>query len=449
MRASVGVALATALVASGVIALVAAAAGPSQIDEPASGALAKATRYPELTTDVVTVYNSGALDDSVSARALAAAREAGGTGVVGRSASVGLVKIRRGASIVQQPAAGFAYPMGTTVLPQAFVGPSMGASVSAAMTATKVVMSERTASLRGARAGDVITLVGDAGNQVDYTIGAVVADAVTGGTEILMPPEAADRIALSRLSRVVMWGFDSRASINSRLAAQGLVSTSIRIRRSWDARDPDLTLGMAQTKEQLGEFSYRVNANGSVTQDAAWRANITSGSIGQLKLYTGCHKTVRVSLQAAMNEVIASGLEYTINYSNANSAGGCYYPRFNRLTPNSRLGFLSRHSWGQAIDTNTIGSCQGCAPPDMHCGTVRIFRKHGFAWGGNFLTPDGMHFEWVGEQRDHLPYPSRFCSNPGSSALDDPAADDGSAPLPIEETGRATLFAHDGLDQAG
>jgi hypothetical protein len=158
---------------------------------------------------------------------------------------------------------------------------------------------------------------------------------------------------------------------------------------------------------------------------------------------------VRVSLQAAMNEVIASGLEYTINYSNANSAGGCYYPRFNRLTPNSRLGFLSRHSWGQAIDTNTIGSCQGCAPPDMHCGTVRIFRKHGFAWGGNFLTPDGMHFEWVGEQRDHLPYPSRFCPNPGSSALDDPSADDGSAPLSIEDTARATLFAHDGLDQAG
>ena len=36
---------------------------------------------------------------------------------------------------------------------------------------------------------------------------------------------------------------------------------------------------------------------------------------------------------------------------------------------------------------------------------MRIFRKHGFAWGGNFLIPDGMHFEWVGERRrqDQLP----------------------------------------------
>jgi hypothetical protein len=448
MRTKIGFAVVAVLVAIGAVGV--AAADPQRIDEPASGALARATRNPELTTDLVTVYNSGELKDSTATRAIQAAKDAGGTAVVGRSASVGLVKIRRGGSVVQQPAAGFAYPMGTTVLPQAFVGPSMGASVSAAMTSTKVVMSKLSAGLRGAKAGDVITMIGDAGNQVDYTIGAVVDDAITGGTEILMSPEAAARIGLFRLSRVVIWGFDSRAAINTQLSRQGLVSTSIRIRRSWDRRDPDLTLGMAQTKQKLGEFSYRVNANGSVTQDAAWKAaNITSGSIAQLKLYTGCHKTVRIPLRAAMNELIAAGLEYTINYANANSAGGCYYPRFNRLTPNSRLGFLSRHSWGQAIDTNTIGSCQGCAPPDMHCGTVRIFRKHGFAWGGNFLTPDGMHFEWVGEQRDHLPYPSRFCPNPGSSALDTSTDDEPATPLPIEETERATFFAHDGLAESG
>ena len=42
---------------------------------------------------------------------------------------------------------------------------------------------------------------------------------------------------------------------------------------------------------------------------------------------------------------------------------------------------------------------------------MRIFRKHDFAWGGNFLTPDGMHFEWVGEPRDQLQYPSTYCPN--------------------------------------
>jgi len=338
--------------------------------------------------------------------------------------------------------------MGTTVLSQAVVGPTMGPNVSAQMTPTRVVMGALTASLRGAKAGDVLTLVGAGGNSVDYTIGAVVADAVIGGTEILMSPEAADRIGLTAPSRVVIWDFDSRAAINSALSARGLVNTSVRIRRSWDPADPDLTLGMAETKSTLGEFSYRVNGDGSVTQEAAWKsANITYGSIGQLQLQTGCHKRVRVDLQAAMSELIAAGLEYTLNYYDANRAGGCYYPRFNRLTPDSRLGSLSRHSWGQAVDTNTVGSCQGCAPPDMNCATVRIFRKHGFAWGGNFLRPDGMHFEWVGERRDQLPFPSRFCQNPGSSALDADDADRTPAqPPPIEETERASLFAHDGME---
>jgi hypothetical protein len=447
MRARIALGLLTAVCAVG--ALTAVAAAPiDRIDDPITGGLARAARNVARRTDLVSVYNVGELTPATATRAIQAAKDAGGTAVTGRSASVGMIRLRRGSATVQQPASGFAYPMGTTVLPQTVVGPTMGTNVSAQLGPSRVVMGALTASLRGARAGDVMTLVGATGNHVSYTIGAVVADAVIGGTEVLMSPEAADRIGLVAPSRIVIWDFDSRAAINTQLSRQGLVDTSIRIRRSWDARDPDLTLGMAETKQALGEFSYRVNGDGSVTQEAAWRsANITYGSIGQLRLQSGCHRRVRPALQAAMNELIAAGLEHTINYYDANRAGGCYYPRFNRLTPDSRLGSLSRHSWGQAVDTNTVGSCQGCAPPDMNCATVRIFRKHGFAWGGNFLRPDGMHFEWVGERRDQLPYPSRYCRNPGSSALEaDADAGEPAQPVPIEQTERAALFAHDGME---
>ena len=75
------------------------------------------------------------------------------------------------------------------------------------------------------------------------------------------------------------------------------------------------------------------------------------------------------------------------------------------------LGSLSRHSWGMAVDTNTAGRARDASRLHMDWRTRQIFRKHGFAWGGNFLTPDGMHFEWVGERRDQLPYPSRWCPN--------------------------------------
>ncbi len=427
----------TAVLAVPVVAL----GATDRIDGPATP-LERADRWVPEHEDVVSVSNSGELSTTTINRAFAAAAQAGGTAVISRSASIGLTRVSRGGSTVQQPPSGFAYPMGVTVLPHTYVGTVMGTELSALLTPTRIVMNKTSADLRGARAGDVLTLTAASGASVNFTIARVAPHDEINGAELLMEPGAADRLGLSRQSTVLVWGFNSRSAINSALSANSLISTSIRVRRTWDAFDPDLTLGMVETKAELGEFAYRVNSNGSVSVDDAWRtANITAGSIGGLRLQTGCHRKVRPALQAAMNEVVAAGLSYTINYYDANRAGGCYYPRFNRLTPNSRIGFLSRHSWGQAVDTNTVGSCQGCIPDFSKtaagCRTVQIFRKHGFAWGGNFLTPDGMHFEYVGERRDRFAYPSRFCANVTSgltvSALDtDPA-------------GAANIFDHDGM----
>lgn len=436
MRRPIALTLVTLAVA---VAVPVFAVGNPSVDGPAS-AVEPADRIPGPTgpdVDVVTIYNSGALRSDIASRSMAASTAAGGTGAIGRSASTGMQRVRRGTSVVQQAPSGYAYPMGTTMLPTHAIANLMGNDVAAELSAVDIVMSEETASLRGARAGDVVDLVASNGAVLAFNIAEVVPDEITGGTELLLSIDAANRLGVTRDSRIVLWGFESRAAINAELERQNLISTSIRVRRSWDPPDPDSTLGMAATKTALGEFAYRINASGSVTVDSAWKAaNISkAGSIGQLTLRSGCHYLVRDALANAMAEVIAAGLEDTINYTHANTAGGCYVPRFSRLSPNSSIGFLSRHTWGQAIDTNTLGSCQGCAPPDMHCDTVRIFRKHGFAWGGNFLTPDGMHFEWVGERRDQGLYPSRFCANtdPGSFARLD------------QEVERSTIFADDGL----
>ena len=66
-----------------------------------------------------------------------------------------------------------------------------------------------------------------------------------------------------------------------------------------------------------------------------------------------------------------------------------------------------------ALDMNTATNPMG-GVPTMDCRVVRIFRKWGFAWGGNFSTPDGMHFEWVGEDRSQISYPSTYCANPAT-----------------------------------
>ena len=56
---------------------------------------------------------------------------------------------------------------------------------------------------------------------------------------------------------------------------------------------------------------------------------------------------------------------------------------------------LSRHSWAIAIDVNPTTNAYGNAPT-LDRFIVEIFRSNGFAWGGTFLVPNGMHFEYIG-----------------------------------------------------
>jgi hypothetical protein len=424
-----------------VVALPAVAQSPGAI-EGAATATARAARTSPIATDVVTIFNSGPLRADVADRAVAAARQAGASVGFGRSASVGMIGLFRGTTAIQRPPAGFAYPMGVTGLPLEVIGNTMGRDVSALLAPDALIMGATSAGLRGAKVGDSVQVVASGGGVVWFRISGILADARIGGAEFLMSTAAADRIGATELRRAVLWNPSSRAAMDAALASNALNSTSIRIRRSWDLPDPDDTIGMARTKALLGEFAYRVNANGSVSQDAAWiAASLPPGRVllnSVIPIRARCHLVVEPALRAALAEIAARGLGSTIDVANSNSYGGCHLARFNRLTPDSTLGFLSRHSWGMAFDTNTVGSCQGCAPPDFAtrpggCTAVQIFRKHGVAWGGNFLTPDGMHFEYVGERRDLMPYPSRWCRNTGAVALSD------------QEAGIDSFFAGDGL----
>jgi len=54
----------------------------------------------------------------------------------------------------------------------------------------------------------------------------------------------------------------------------------------------------------------------------------------------------------------------------------------------------STHSWGIAIDlnpgTNRLGTIGDMIPE-----VVALFRREGFVWGGDFRTPDPMHFQFA------------------------------------------------------
>lgn len=52
----------------------------------------------------------------------------------------------------------------------------------------------------------------------------------------------------------------------------------------------------------------------------------------------------------------------------------------------------SLHSWGIAVDVNAFENGYG-KTPKLSSGFVECFTDAGFDWGGEWRTPDGMHFQ--------------------------------------------------------
>jgi hypothetical protein len=401
--------------------------------------------------DVVTVFGSRDLRSTVAGPALAAANQAGAAAVIGEAATLGMFRVWRAGRLAAAAPAGYRYGLSTSAVPTDAVGRIMTRQIAAIISGGSVVVSQTTANLRGIRAGDVLDVMTGAVGTRPVRVGMVAADDTIGGTEMLMSPAAFRALGYDRPSRVIMWGFPDRRALDAALAAQGLVRPDVRILHSWDPPNPDSTLSTSQTKVRLGEFAY-AGAGNSITPEAAWRA----ANIGRYSWPTGlgtvntwCHRVVDPAARAALAEVARRGLGGAIDLANTNRYGGCYGPREVRPAGGTTGGSLSRHSWGQAIDMNTVSNCMGCVPR-MHCTVVQIFRKYGFAWGGNFLTPDGMHFEWVGERRDMLSYPSRYC--PNVAGLTQSTAPEGAAgagatlpPAPAQSDSRHLLLAETSL----
>jgi hypothetical protein len=392
----------------GLPAWAAPAGEPSVTGAGGVAASARAAVDPAVATDIVAVYTARELSAATADSAITAAIKAGGAGEVLNAGVVGLYNVVRNGQVVSAAPAGFRFPLSTSVMPPEVAGRVISRDLARTLALGGVVMNAVTAAAHAVQVGDSLSVLGWDGNAHALTVAALASDEDVGA-ELLLPPVVADAIGLSRPSSAILWGFRSRPEIDQALAAAGLVNATTRIRHSWDPPDPDATLSYADLKRVLGEFAY-AGSGESVTLQPGWFESHISRVNLPLAIRSWCHNVVAPALQGALNEVAAAGLAAAIDVANTNTFGGCFHAH--EVTPlgSTTGGFLSRHSWGMAIDMNTVENPEG-RPPTMNCDVVRIFRKWGFAWGGNFLQGDGMHFEYVGQRRDQLAYPSRYCPN--------------------------------------
>lgn len=172
-----------------------------------------------------------------------------------------------------------------------------------------------------------------------------------------------------------------RATVGERGSVQSLRADTART----GTRQAAQLTGSAASRA-LGSFRYRYFADGTVEPAAGWvSANIRTGSVPILGRVT-CHRVMLSQLRAALREIVDGGLADAIN---VRDYGGCYVPRFIGHDPGKGL---SLHTWGVAIDLNVAGNQRGTAG-DIDRRVVAIFKKWGFAWGGDWEWSDPMHFE--------------------------------------------------------
>lgn len=218
-----------------------------------------------------------------------------------------------------------------------------------------------------------------------FNLSRAVSDSVTLGFEVLLEAPAprgwGQRFALVESS--------DRGALR-RAAIRLMEGKPHRIRSSEETpflRYADAVTPQMYFKEHFGEFSARPRPDGSLIMDPGWvRQNIVTTSVPLLGEVT-CHRRFVTRLRNALSRVEEQDLADTVD---PGDFGGCFSPRFIGRDPSGRL---SSHAWGAAIDINAAANPFG-SRPTMSPKLVDVMTHHGLNWGGEWLNPDGMHFEW-------------------------------------------------------
>ena len=220
-------------------------------------------------------------------------------------------------------------------------------------------------------------------------IAGVLADDLVRNHEVVVPVDRGAALRLMR-ARYMLVGLSPEGSAERveeglrRLAPPG---ARMGVRKSGNPSAGSV-LSLGQIKARFGEFPGRPGAGVAIHIDPAWVFSHTVEAPFPIVGIARCHREVVPQLMEVLSEIEAKGLGHLISRSDF---GGCFAPRFIRSGADAGI---SHHAWGIAFDINVSGNLYGHEPTLDHR-IVEVFEKWGFVWGGRWLVPDGMHFEYV------------------------------------------------------
>jgi D-alanyl-D-alanine carboxypeptidase len=295
-----------------------------------------------------------------------------------------------GGRVVHRPPAPFAFPMDAFAVQANDYAPFVGAGVRdeivEALRSGRAVLGERSAELRHLGPGGTLRF-----RTGTVRVGAVVPDEAVGWAEVLLNREVGHRLGITHERYLLAQpSRDLRRPAWKRMVAPFAGNDPLRVDVPGGTPFVRVASGVNPpilVKEVFGEFAATPTSDDPayLTIQPSWvERNIVTTEVPLLGTVT-CHRKLIPMVRGALEEILASGLTSEIDvYS------GCWAARTISRSPTAPP---STHAYGAAIDINAPTNPYG-ATPTMNREVVRIFESWGFNWGGDFLIPDGHHFEY-------------------------------------------------------
>lgn len=337
--------------------------------------------------DVLAVWPSGGLPEGFAERVRALDQVAAASVVAGDLVDMTASWDASG-ELVDQPPEGMAFPLDALAVDPADHRDVFGEAWDRAATdfgAGEALLSESSAEFRGLGPGGVIELAGGE----TLTVAGVVDDVLVGSAEVVVRGSEGPAHGVTTERSVLVRYTGDRGSLEQAVRdAAGDDPVRVASPDETEAfRHAATVLPQVALKERFGEFAYRPGEGRGIVQDEEWVAdNIVRTEVPILG-DVECHRELVPSLRGALADLEQDQLRHTIDLD---GYAGCYEPRLIKEDAG-----LSRHAWGVAFDVNADENAYG-TEPSQDPRLVRTFERWGFTWGGRWMVPDGMHFEYVG-----------------------------------------------------
>jgi D-alanyl-D-alanine carboxypeptidase len=258
----------------------------------------------------------------------------------------------------------------------------------AALERGQAVLGSSSAELRRVGPGGTISF----GDQT-VEVGAVAPDDVVGWSELLVNGEVGRRLGITHDRYLLAEG--DHLTVNAlRSTVTPLIPPDTPLRTAAPGETPYVRVASGVDppvviKQAFGEFSAypRADDPAYLNMNPWWyRRHIKTETVPILGQVT-CNVALFPALEGALKTLVRRGLDNLIHiYS------GCYAAR---TVARSVTAPPSDHAYGAAIDIDAPTNPYG-GTPTMDDRVVKVFEHWGFNWGGDFLIPDGMHFEYEG-----------------------------------------------------